>query len=67
MYKLWSNKEERETQWSKIDAVKNAGLALDAKLNPLKSGKQPTWSEEAKKYVIFMCCSYVLRYVILLY
>ena len=46
---LWQSKEQRKTEWSKIDAVKKAGLELDALINPLKTGIKPIWSEEAKK------------------
>jgi hypothetical protein len=49
MDKLWKTREEKKTMWSKIDAVKNAGLLLDDKLNPLKTSKYPNWSPEAKK------------------
>lgn len=49
MDKLWRTREERKTQWSRIDAVKEAGVALDALLNPLKTGRQPEWSNEAKR------------------
>ena len=46
---LWQTHAQRKSEWSKIEAVKKTGIELDAKLNPLKTGRQPVWSEEAKK------------------
>ena len=51
---IWRTKAELKTQWSKIEPVKAAASSLEAIVNPLKSGKNVTWSDDAKKTVVIM-------------
>jgi hypothetical protein len=51
---MWSSKADQKTEWTKIEAVKAASEELAKKNNPLVSGKNITWSEEAKQTVVLM-------------
>jgi hypothetical protein len=51
---LWKTREEQKTQWTYIDAIRSAGELLERQINPKKSGKNITWSEESKKTVVIM-------------
>ena len=53
-YKLWTDKEDLKTEWTKIEAVKEAARILDAKNNPKKSKDKIIWSEEANRTVAIM-------------
>lgn len=52
--KVWSNKADQESQWNKIETVKETARILETQNNPAKSGKNMSWSEEAKKTVVIM-------------
>jgi hypothetical protein len=51
---LWLSKADQKTEWTKIDAVKAASEELAKINNPLVSGRNITWSEEAKQTVVIM-------------
>ena len=51
---IWRTKADIKTQWSKIEPVKAAASNLEGIVNPLKSGKNITWSDDAKKTVVIM-------------
>jgi hypothetical protein len=53
-FKLWSKKEDLKTEWTKIEAVKEAARLLDARNNPLKAEKKVVWSDEANRTVAIM-------------
>lgn len=51
---IWRTKADIKTKWSQIDPVKIAADLLEGIVNPLKSGRNLTWSEDAKKTVVIM-------------
>ena len=51
---IWRTKADIKTKWSQIEPVKIAANLLEGIVNPLKSGKNLTWSEDAKKTVVIM-------------
>lgn len=51
---LWKTKEDQKVKWTEIDAVRQAGKLIEAKINPRKTGQNLTYSEEAKRTVVIM-------------
>jgi hypothetical protein len=51
---IWRTKADMKTKWSQIEPVKIAADILEGIVNPLKSGRNLTWSEDAKKTVVIM-------------
>lgn len=51
---IWTSKADQKVEWTKIEAVKAASAELAKKNNPLVSGMNITWSEEAKQTVVLM-------------
>jgi hypothetical protein len=52
--RLWKDKNKMKTEWSKIDPVVETAHILEKLNNPVKSGRNHTWTEEAKKTVVVM-------------
>lgn len=53
-HRIWSSKADLKVAWTKIEPVREAGKILEAKNNPLKSGQNITWSDEARRTVVIM-------------
>lgn len=52
---IWTTKEDQNSQWSKIEPVKEAARILEAKNNPKSPGAEKIiWSDEAKRTVAIM-------------
>lgn len=51
---LWPSREDQKTKWTHIDAIREAGKQLENLINPLKSGRNITWTEESKRTVVIM-------------
>ena len=51
---LWKSKEDQKVKWTEIDAVREAGKLIEAKINPRKTGQNLTYSDEARRTVVIM-------------
>ena len=53
-HRIWSTKADLKVAWTKIEPVREAGKILETMNNPLISGQNISWSDEARRTVVIM-------------
>ena len=51
---LWKSKTDQKVKWAKIDAVIAASQALEHRVSPLRTLRNITYSNEARRTVVVM-------------